>query len=345
MLARILSRIYSSDIGIDLGTNNILIYEKYRGILVNEPTIIVLNNATGKLVAVGAEAKTMLGRNPVDLRVVRPMRDGVISDFENVQLILGHYLTRLFRGKGRIIRPRVVIGAPTGITEVEKRALYETCESIGAREIYIIDESRAAALGAGLPVNESLGSMVVDMGGGTTEIAVLSLGGVVRSRLVRIGGDRMDEHIIRMVAQRFNLSIGQPTAENAKIKLANMARKAPRELIDITGVDASTGLPRTLRISSTDIRDAIREPMERILAGIKATLDETPPELYTDILDNGIVLTGGMSLMKGIDAYISEKLQFPVIRAENPTTAVVVGCGMFLENIHKVRDVKPRITR
>lgn len=345
MLSGIISRIYSNDIGIDLGTNNILIYEKNRGILVNEPTIIVLNHVTGKMVAVGKEARTMLGRNPADLRVIRPMKDGVISDFENVQLILSHYLMKLFRGRGRIIQPRVVIGAPTGITEVEKRALYETCEKIGAREIYIIEESRAAALGAGLPVNESLGSMVVDMGGGTTETAILSLGGVVCSRLIRIGGDRMDEQVMRLVAQRLNLSIGQPTAEKARINLVNLNRKAPKQIMEITGVDASTGLPRVLKISTSDIRDAIRESLDRIVDVIKATLDEAPPELYTDILENGIVLTGGLSQMKGIDSYIGEKLQFPVVRAEDPANAVVIGCGMFLENIHKMRDVKPRRLR
>ncbi len=337
-MPNIISR--NADIGIDLGTSNILICDKNQGIVLDEPSIIAADAKTGRIVATGKHARTMLGRNPEDLLVIKPMKDGVISDFESSQQLISLFLKKVFSKKNILVKPRVVIGAPSGITEVEKRALHDTCETIGSREIYIIEESRAAALGAGLPVNEPRGSMVMDLGGGTSEIAIVSLGGVVESRLVRIGGERLDARIQKYIYDNYNCSIGASTAENIKNTLTDLSTRPSKKTMSLYAMDNSSGLPRKIEISNRDVKEAIQNPIIKIIEEAKSALDSIPPELYCDILEYGIVLTGGLALMKGIDQFISKTINFPVICAENPLQSVAIGCGMFLENIDKTKKYR-----
>lgn len=326
--------LFSNDMGIDLGTANTLVYVKGQGIVLNEPSVVAIETSTGKVLAVGHEAKRMLGRTPGDIMAIRPMKDGVIADFETVEKMIRHFIQKVHK-RTTLVKPRLVIGVPSGITEVEKRAVRESAEQAGARETYLIEEALAAAIGADIPIDEPAGSMVVDIGGGTTEIAVISLGGMVISDSIRIGGDELDEAIIRHLRTKYNLIIGERTAEELKFRLGNAYPEKNVETMEIKGRDAISGLPRTLEIDSNEIREALKETVDMILEAIKNTLEKTPPELAADISDRGIVLTGGGCLLKGLDKYLSKETGVPVFRAENPLICVALGTGKYLEALDK----------
>ncbi len=330
--------LFSNDMGIDLGTANTLVYVKGQGIVLNEPSVVAIQSSTGKVLAVGHEAKRMLGRTPGDIMAIRPMRDGVIADFETVEKMIRYFIQKVHK-RTALVKPRLVIGVPSGITEVEKRAVRESAEQAGAREIYLIEEALAAAIGANIPIDEPAGTMVVDIGGGTTEIAVISLGGMVISDSIRVGGDELDEAIIRYLRNQYNLIIGERTAEELKFKLGNAFPEKNVETMEIKGRDAISGLPRTLEIDSNEIREALKETVDMILEAIKNTLEKTPPELAADIVERGIVLTGGGCLLKGLDKYLSKETGVPVFRAENPLICVALGTGRYLEEIHRIKGL------
>lgn len=323
---------FSNDMGIDLGTANTLVYVQGQGIVLSEPSVVAVQAATGKVLAVGDEAKRMLGRTPGDVVAIRPMRDGVIADFETVEKMIRHFITKVHKRK-TLIRPRIVVGVPSGITEVEKRAVRESAEQAGAREIYLIEEALAAAIGANLPINEPAGSMIVDIGGGTTEIAVISLGGLVIADSLRIAGDEFDEAIIKYMRTQYNMVIGERMAEEVKFRLGNAFPEKKIESMQLKGRDATAGLPRTLEIDSAEIREALKEPVDQIVDGIKRVLRDTPPELAADIVDRGIVMSGGGALLKGLDKHIMKVTGVPVILAEQPLTSVALGAGKFLNEI------------
>lgn len=323
---------FSNDMGIDLGTANTLVHVKGQGIVLSEPSVVAVQTSTGKVLAVGHEAKRMLGRTPGDIVAIRPMKDGVIADFETVEKMIRYFINKVHKHRA-LVRPRVVIGVPSGITEVEKRAVRESAEQAGAREIYLIEEALASAIGANIPIHEPAGHMIVDIGGGTTEIAVISLGGMVIADSLRIAGDEFDEAIIKYMRNQYNLVIGERMAEEVKFRLGNAFPEKKSETMELKGRDAISGLPRTLEIDSSEIRKALKEPVEQILDGIKHALEKTPPELAADIVERGIVMSGGGSLLKGLDKYISKETGVPVIRAENPLTCVVLGAGKFLDEI------------
>jgi len=323
---------FSNDMGIDLGTANTLVHVKGQGIVLCEPSVVAVQSGTGKVLAVGQEAKRMLGRTPGDIVAIRPMKDGVIADFETVEKMIRYFFMKVHKRK-TLVRPRVVIGIPSGITEVEKRAVRESAEQAGAREIFLIEEGLAAAIGADIPISEPAGHMVIDIGGGTTEIAVISLGGMVVSDSIRVAGDEFDDAIIKYMRSNYNLVIGERMAEEVKFKLGNAFPEKKTESMELKGRDSITGLPKTLELDSSEVRKALAEPVKEIIDGIKLALAKTPPELASDISDRGIVLTGGGALLKGLDKYISKETGVPVILAENPLTCVVMGAGKFLEEI------------
>ncbi len=324
--------LFSNDMGIDLGTANTLVHVKGQGIVLSEPSVVAVQTSTSKVLAVGQEAKRMLGRTPGDIVAIRPMKDGVIADFETVEKMIRYFIAKVHKRRA-LVRPRVVIGVPSGITEVEKRAVRESCEQAGAREIFLIEEALAAAIGANIPIHEPAGHMVVDIGGGTTEIAVISLGGMVIADSIRVAGDEFDEAIIKYMRTQYNLIVGERMAEEVKIRLGNAYPEKKMDKMELKGRDAISGLPRTLEIDSAEVRKAIKEPADQILDAIKHALEKTPPELAADIVERGIVMTGGGSLLKGLDKFISKETGVPVIRAENPLTCVVMGTGKFLEEI------------
>ncbi|MGL5721562.1 MAG: rod shape-determining protein [Brevinema sp.] len=324
--------IFVNDIAIDLGTANTLIYVRGHGIVLSEPSVVALQSSTGKVIAVGREAKKMLGKTPGDILAVRPMRDGVISDFEVVGKMIKYFVSKSHTSK-KLVYPRVVMGVPSGVTEVERRAVREAAEQAGATKIYLIEESRAAALGAGIPVEEPAGHMVVDIGGGTTEASVLSLGGIVITNSIRVGGDKFDESIMNHLKKFHNLIVGERTAEEVKIKIGSAYPLKSIEHMEIKGRDSLSGLPRTIKIDNTEVRDSLQDVINQVLDVIKQTLDQTPPELASDIIDRGIVMTGGGALLRGLPKHISKTTGVPCFLAENPLTCVVMGCGKFLENI------------
>jgi len=330
--------LFSNDMGIDLGTANTLVHVKGQGIVLSEPSVVAVQTSTGKVLAVGHEAKRMLGRTPGDIVAIRPMKDGVIADFETVEKMIRYFIQKVHK-RSTLVRPRVVIGVPSGITEVEKRAVRESAEQAGAREIYLIEEALAAAIGANIPIHEPAGHMIVDIGGGTTEIAVISLGGMVIADSVRIAGDEFDEAIIKYMRTQYNLVIGERMAEDVKFRVGNAFPEKKIETMELKGRDAISGLPRTLEIDSTEIRKALKEPVDQILDAIKHTLERTPPELAADIYNTGIYLAGGGSMLRGLDKRISQKTDLPVYIAEDPLRAVVRGTGMALKNIPKFRSV------
>jgi rod shape-determining protein MreB len=335
----IIDRIYnmfSNDMGIDLGTANTLVYVKGQGIVLAEPSVVAVQSSTGKVLAVGHEAKRMLGRTPGDIMAIRPMKDGVIADFETVEKMIRYFIQKVHK-RTTLVKPRLVIGIPSGITEVEKRAVRESAEQAGAREIFLVEEALAAAIGANVPIHEPAGSMVVDIGGGTTEIAVISLGGMVISDSIRVGGDEFDEAIIRYLRTQYNLIIGERMAEDVKLTLGNAFPEKNVEIMELRGRDAISGLPRTLEVDSNEIRKALKETTDIILEGIKSSLEKTPPELAADIVERGIVMTGGGSLLKGLDKYISKETGVPVFRAENPLICVALGTGRYLEELKNIR--------
>ncbi|MEW6228231.1 MAG: rod shape-determining protein [Bacillota bacterium] len=327
---------FSKDLAIDLGTANSLVYVEGKGIVLQEPSVVAIRKDTGAVLEVGAEANRMVGRTPGNIVVVRPLKDGVIADFDVTEMMLRHFIVKAHRGRG-IVRPRVLVGVPSGVTEVERRAVVDAALQAGAREAYLIEEPLAAAIGAGLPVFEPSGNMVVDVGGGTTEIAVISLGGIVASRSIRIAGDEMDEAIVQHVKKVYNLIIGTKTAEEVKRLVGSACPKDPEETVEVKGRDMVSGLPKTVRVSAREVQQALQEPLVAIVEAVKLTLEKTPPELSADIIDKGIVLSGGGSLLEGIEAVLAEATGMPVHRADDPLTCVVRGAGRALEGMDRYR--------
>lgn len=339
MLFDFLFGFFSNDTGIDLGTANTLVQIKGESGILCEPSVVAIQKDTKEVLAVGEEAKRMIGRTPADIVAIRPLRNGVIANFEVTEAMIRYFIKKIHNRKA-LIRPRIVVGVPSGITEVERRAVRESAERAGAREVYLIEEPMAAAIGANIKVDEPAGNMVVDVGGGTTEVAVISLGGMVVSNSIRVAGDEMDEAIIQYAKKTYNLLIGERTAEDIKIKIGSAFQLSKEETMEIKGRDALSGLPRTLKITSEEIREALEEPVSAILSVITTTLEETPPELSSDIVDRGIVMAGGGALLRGLDRLISQATGLPVVIAENPMSCVVVGATMCLELMRFVRQAK-----
>ena len=336
---------FSSDLAIDLGTANTLVYARGRGIVVSEPSVVaVVRDARGpdKVKAVGQEAKEMLGRTPANIVAIRPMKDGVIADFEVAEAMLRHFIERVHNRSSSLVRPRIVIAVPSGITSVEQRAVREAALSAGAREVYLIEEPMAAAIGAGLPVTEPSGNMIVDIGGGTTEVAVISLSGIVYSNSVRVGGDKMDEAIINHVKRRYNLLIGERTAEAIKIGIGTACPTPEILSMEVKGRDLVAGVPKTLEIKSDEVLEALQEPINAVVEAVKIALERTPPELAADIVDKGIVMVGGGALLRNLDVLLREQTGLPVMLAEDPLTAVVLGTGRCLDEISLLREVTIR---
>jgi rod shape-determining protein MreB len=330
--------IFSRDIGIDLGTANTLVHLKGKGIVVREPSVVAINKKSNDILAVGDAAKEMIGRTPGNIIAIRPMKDGVIADFDITQAMLKYFIKKAF-SKGLIGKPRVVICVPSGVTEVEKRAVEEASLAAGAKEAYLIEEPMAAAIGANLPVEEPSGSMVVDIGGGTSEVAVISLGGIVTSKSLRIAGDELDESIVHYVKKEYNLMIGERTAEEIKMTIGAAYPRPKEESMEIRGRDLISGLPKNIVITSTEVADALKEPINSIVDSIKYTLEKTPPELAADIMDRGIMLTGGGALLSGLDRLIKEETGMPVSIADNPLDCVAMGSGKVLEEIETLKKV------
>ncbi len=334
----------SNDIGIDLGTSNTLVYVKGQGVVLCEPSVVAIQKDTTNVLAVGEDAKLMLGKTPGSIVAIRPMKGGVIADFEITEQMLRYFIRKVHRRK-TFIRPRIVVAVPSGITEVEKRAVKDSAYHAGAREVYLIDEPRAAAIGVGLPVQEPAGNMIIDIGGGTTEVAVISLSDEVCAHTIRSGGDEMDEAIINYLKKTYNLMVGEMTAENIKIKIGSAYPLEEEMTMEVKGRDLVAGLPKTLTISSEEIREAMQEPIQEILEVIKTTLEQTPPELSADLIDRGLILAGGGALLRGIDKLISEETGLPVHMADDPLTAIALGTGKVLENLRilKKLEIIPRL--
>ena len=332
---------FSNDLSIDLGTANTLVYLKGKGIVAQEPSVVAVHKdsrGVRRVLAVGEEAKKMLGRTPGSIVAIRPMRDGVIADFEITEAMLRYFIRKAHKRK-TLLRPRIIICVPFGVTEVEKRAVRESAESAGAREVYLIEEPMAAAIGAGLPVTEPTGNMIVDIGGGTTEVAVISLAGIVYSRSIRIAGDKMDEAILQYIKRKYNLLIGESTAERIKIQIGNAYPTGENRTMEVRGRDLVVGIPKTVEIHEDEIREALAEPVAAIVEAVKMTLERTPPELAADIADKGIVLSGGGSLLRSLDILIREETGLPVIIADDPMCAVVLGSGKALDEIDLLKLV------
>ncbi len=335
------SGLFSNDLAIDLGTATTLVYVRGKGIVSCEPSVVaVQRDARGgkRVLAVGREAKEMLGRTPGSIQAVRPLRDGVIADFEITEAMLRHFIAKAHNRKP-LVKPRIIICVPFGITEVEKRAVKESAEGAGAREVYLIEEPMAAAIGAGLPITEPSGSMVVDIGGGTTEVAVISLAGIVYSQSVRVGGDKMDEAIVAYMKRKYNLAIGEQTAERIKITIGNAYPLDAAESTEVKGRDMVAGIPKTVVVSSDEIREALSEPVDQIVQGVLSALERTPPELAGDIVDKGIVLTGGGALLRNIDVLLREETGLPVMVSDDPISAVVLGSGKTLDHMELLKEV------
>jgi len=331
-------QMFSNDIGIDLGTANTLVYLKGHGIVINEPSVVVVNQKTGQIVAVGAEAKQMLGRTPGHVKAVKPIVDGVISDFEVAEEMITYLINKTERVSKKILRPRVVIGVPTGITNVEIRAVEDAARSAGAREVYIIEEPMSAAIGIHLPVKEAIGSVIVDVGGGTTDVAVISLSGVVCSKNIKVAGDLLNGDIINYIKDEFKLLIGERTAENIKIAIASVSDSQALEA-EVRGRDLVTGLPRQVIVTDTDIKEAIMPSILSLVEGIKEVLETTPPELLSDIIKNGLVLSGGGAMLRGLDGFLESALKIPVYVAEDSLTAVARGAGVVLDEFETYKEV------
>ena len=337
LLDGILGRL-GRDMGVDLGTANTLVYVRRGGIVLREPSVVAKRVDDGHVLAVGSDAKRMIGRTPGDIVATRPLRDGVIADFDTTAQMLAYFIRKAANGR-MWIRPRVVVGIPSGCTEVEKRAVIDATIQAGARDAYLIEEPMAAAIGAGLPVSEPVGSMVVDIGGGTTEVAVIALGGIVTSRSIRIGGDEMDEAIVQYSRRAYNLLIGERSAEEIKIAIGSAFPGREENAVDVRGRDLVSGLPRTVRMTSGEIREAMAEPVQAIVEAVKQTLERTPPELAADIVDRGIILAGGGALLRGMDRLLAEETGMPVSLTEDPLAAVVMGTGKALEEIEVLKKV------
>lgn len=327
----------TSDIGIDLGTANTLVYVKDQGIVLREPSVVAVKESTNEVVAVGDDAKRMLGRTPGNIRAIRPLKDGVIADFKVTEAMLSHFIRKVHNR--RIVRPRVVIAVPSGITEVEKRAVKESAEQAGAKEVFLIEEPMAAAIGVGLPVQEAAGNMIVDIGGGTTEVAIISLSGIVYSRSVRVAGDELDEAVINYMKRAYNLMIGERTAEEIKLRIGSAYPQGKETTMEVKGRDMVAGLPKTITITSQEVREAMLEPLNTIIDAVRTTLERCPPELSADLVDRGIMLAGGGALLRGLDKLLQEETALPVHVAEDPLSAVAEGAGRVLSEIEFLRKV------
>lgn len=332
--------LFSSDVGVDLGTANVLVYVDGRGIIINEPSVVALNQKTGQVVAVGTEAKRMVGRTPQHISIIRPLIDGVISDFEVTQEMLSYFIRKVHEPKNYFFaRPRVVIGVPSGITEVERRAVRDAAQNSGAREVHLVEEPMAAAVGIRMPVQEPVGNMLVDMGGGTTDIAVVSLGGIVSSLNLRVAGDKLNNDIINYARDEFKLLLGERTAEDLKIAIGSAIKpEAPMESV-VRGRDLVTGLPREVIMTDADVREAISKSVRTIAEGVKEVIEKTPPELVSDVMHRGILLVGGGAYLKGLNRLIENETKIPTKAAEDPMTAVVRGCGIILEDLPNFQNV------
>ncbi len=330
--------LFSNDLAMDLGTANTLVYAKGKGIVLREPSVVAVHASNGQVLAVGMEAKQMLGRTPGNIQAIRPMRDGVIANFEITEAMIRNFIQKVHNRKA-LVRPRIIIAVPSGITQVEKRAVRDSAESAGAREVYLIEEPMAAAIGVGLPVQEPLGNMIVDIGGGTTEVAVISMSGVVYSKSIRVAGDEMDEAIINYVKKKYNLLIGERTAEEIKIKIGAVHPTGNNETLEGKGRDLVNGIPKTLLILEEEVREALSETINMIIDVVKLALERTPPELAADIVDKGIILAGGGSMIKGLDELLREETGLPITVAEDPLSAVVLGSGKVLDEIEFLKKV------
>ncbi len=330
--------LFSNDLAVDLGTANTVVFVKGKGIVLREPSVVAIHNETKEVLAVGTEAKQMLGRTPGNIVAIRPMRDGVIANFEVTEAMIKHFIRKVHNRK-TLVRPRVVIGVPSGITQVEKRAVRDSATSAGAREVYLMEEPMAAAIGVGLPISSPTGNMIVDIGGGTTEVAVISLCGIVYSRSVRVAGDEMDEAIINYIKRKYNLLIGERTAEEIKIKIGSAYPLEEKQEMEVKGRDLVAGIPKVLIINDEEIREALAEPVNTIIENVKIALERTPPELAADIVDKGIVMAGGSSMLKGLDLLLREETGLPIILAEDPLSAVVLGTGKALDDLELLKKV------
>ncbi len=330
----------SNDLAIDLGTANTLVYVKGTGIVLREPSVVAVKKdaRSARVLAVGKDAKMMLGKTPGNIVAIRPMKDGVIADFEVTEAML-RYFIRKVHNRRTLVRPRIIISVPSGITQVEKRAVRESAESAGAREVYLIEEPMAAAIGVGLPITEPTANMVVDIGGGTTEVAVISLAGIVFCKSVRVAGDRMDDAILHHIKRRYSLLIGEHTAEKIKMEIGDVMPESPYKKMEIKGRDLVSGVPKTVEIDASEIQAAISEQVETIVETVKIALEQTPPELAADIVDKGIVLTGGGALLQNLDKLLREKTGLPIIIADDPLSSVVLGSGQTLDNINILKEI------
>ena len=332
--------LFSNDMGIDLGTANTLVYVKGQGIVLREPSVVAIDRETRRVLAIGAEAKRMLGRTPASIVAVRPLKNGVIADFEVTQEMIKYFIRKVHNRRS-LLHPRVVIGIPSGITEVERRAVQESAEQAGARQVYLIEEPMAAAIGADLPISEPHGNFILDIGGGTTEAAIISLGGLVVSKSLDIAGDEMDEAVMIHFRRKYNLLIGETTAEEVKIQIGSVFPLKEEKTMEVKGRDQATGLPKTVLITSEEVRQALMEPVQLILDVIKNTLEETPAELAADLVDRGIMLAGGGSLLRGLPDLIRQETELPVHRAADPLSCVALGTGKFLEELDNIMDRRP----
>lgn len=326
---------FAKDIGIDLGTANVLIYIKGQGIVLNEPSVVAIDQETKKTLAVGKEARDMLGRTPGSVKAIRPMKDGVIADFEITEIMLNHFIKKI-NGKGILSRPRILICCPSNITQVEKNAIKDAAERTGAKKVFLEEEPKVAAVGAGLDISAPCGSMVIDVGGGTTDVAVLSLGGIVNSASIKIAGHVFDSDIIKYVKDKYKLLIGEKTAEEIKLNIGTVYPDEINEKMEVRGRDLVTGLPHTITMTSNEVEEALRESVYIIVSTAKNVLEQTPPELSADIIDKGIVITGGGALIKGFDKLLAHELKVPVLIAESPLTCVAEGTGIILDNLHLI---------
>ena len=335
--------LFSNDMGIDLGTANTLVSVKNQGIVLREPSVVAIDRDTRRVLAYGAEAKRMVGRTPSSIVAVRPLRNGVIADFEVTQEMIKYFIRKV-HNRRTLLHPRIVIGIPSGITEVERRAVQESAEQAGAREVYLIQEPMAAAIGADLPIHEPHGNLIVDIGGGTTEVAVISLGGLVVAKSIPVAGDEMDEAVIQHFRRKYNLVIGEATAEEVKIQIGSVFPLKEEKAIEVKGRDQATGLPRTVLITSEEVRQSLMEPVHLILDAIKSALEDTPPELAADLVDRGIMLAGGGSLLKGLPELIRQETDLPVHRAADPLSCVAIGTGRYLEELDKMKARESRFS-
>jgi rod shape-determining protein MreB and related proteins len=336
--------VFSNDVAIDLGTANTLVYLRGKGIVLNEPSVVAVDRTTNKVIAVGKEAKSMLGRTPDEIHAVRPLKDGVIADFEKTEDLLREFIQKALRRR-TWVRPRIIICVPSGITEVEKRAVQDSAQHAGAREVLLVPEPIAAAIGVGLPVGKPSGNMIIDIGGGTTEIAVMALNSIVNQQSIRVGGDEMDEAIVQYVKKAYNLLIGEQTAEQIKIRIGSAFRLEQEEEMEIKGRDLVAGIPKTMKISSVEVREALSEPLQQIVDALMQSLEKTPPELASDIVDRGIVMTGGGSLLRGIDMLLREATNLPITVAEDPLSCVVLGTGKILDDPTQYEKVLMSVVR